>query len=138
MRPFPPRCIIVGLVLASVTGSAFGAEMNATAINSAAGSKALDGVEGGDNGVMVLRDGGILGGASFFYFIGTYSCSGGRWKGEITHQEHNPAPTLTTRWRDRSSAPGLPEHIATRVPNSKPRRSSASEAYGTTQACGCC
>jgi hypothetical protein len=56
------------------------------------GSKALDGVDGGDNGVMVLRDGGILGGTSFFYFIGTYSCSGGRWKGEITHQEHNPAP----------------------------------------------
>ena len=53
------------------------------------GSKALDGVDGGDNGVMVLRDGGILGGTSFFYFIGTYSCSGGRWKGEITHQEHN-------------------------------------------------
>src|SRR5882757_10193397 len=56
------------------------------------GSKALDGVDGGDSGVMVLRDGGILGGTSFFYFIGTYSCSGGRWKGEITHQEHNPAP----------------------------------------------
>jgi hypothetical protein len=27
MRLFPPRCIFVGLVLASVTGSAFGAEM---------------------------------------------------------------------------------------------------------------
>jgi hypothetical protein len=26
------------------------------------GSKALDGVDGGDSGVMVLRDGGILGG----------------------------------------------------------------------------
>jgi hypothetical protein len=55
-------------------------------------SKALDGVDGGDSGVMVLRDGGILGGTSFFYLTGTYGCSGGRWKGEITHQEHNPAP----------------------------------------------
>jgi hypothetical protein len=45
------------------------------------GSKALDGVDGGDSGVMVLRAGGILGGTSFFYFIGTYSCSGGRWRG---------------------------------------------------------
>jgi lipoprotein-anchoring transpeptidase ErfK/SrfK len=35
MRLFPPGCIFVGLVLASVTGSAFGAEMNAAAINSA-------------------------------------------------------------------------------------------------------
>jgi hypothetical protein len=102
------------------------------------GSKALDGVDGGDNGVMVLRDGGILGGTSFFYLIGTYSCSGGRWKGEITHQEHNPAPKPTTRWRDGSSPSGLPEPIPTRVPNSKPRRSSASEAFGSAQACGCC
>src|SRR6201998_2875568 len=35
MRLFPPRCIFFGFVLASVTGSAFGAEMNAAAINSA-------------------------------------------------------------------------------------------------------
>src|SRR6202043_2777424 len=35
MRLFPPGCIFVNLVLASVTGSAFGAEMNAAAINSA-------------------------------------------------------------------------------------------------------
>jgi len=34
-----PRCIFVGLVLASVTGSAFGAEMNTAAINSAEPSK---------------------------------------------------------------------------------------------------
>ena len=45
-----------------------------------------------DNGVKVLRDGGILGGTSFFYFTGIYSCSGGRRKGTMTHQEHNPAP----------------------------------------------
>src|SRR5580700_10681180 len=38
-RLFPPRCIFFGLVLASVTGSAFGAEMNAAAINSAEPSK---------------------------------------------------------------------------------------------------
>ena len=39
MRLFPPRCIFVGLVLASVTGFASGAEMNAAAINSAEPSK---------------------------------------------------------------------------------------------------
>jgi hypothetical protein len=55
------------------------------------GSKALDGVDGGDSGVMVLRDGEILGGTSFFYFIGTYRCCCGKWKGEITQQEHNLA-----------------------------------------------
>jgi hypothetical protein len=54
-----------------------------------------DGVEGGDNGVVVLRDGAIRGGDSFFYFFGTYTCSGQKWKGEITSQEHTPA--LATR-----------------------------------------
>jgi T3SS negative regulator,GrlR len=54
--------------------------------------KALDGVEGGDSGVLVLRDGTIRGGTSFFYFIGTYSCSDGRWKGEMTIEEHTRAP----------------------------------------------
>ena len=55
-------------------------------------SEALDRGDGGYRGVVVLRDGSILGGSSFFYFIGTYSCSGGRWKGELTQQEHTPAP----------------------------------------------
>ncbi len=55
-------------------------------------AKALDGVEGGDSGVLVLRDGTIRGGTSFFYLIGTYSCSDSRWKGEMTSEEHTQAP----------------------------------------------
>src|SRR5271169_3652220 len=54
--------------------------------------EALDRGVGGYRGVVVLRGSSILGGGSFFYFIGTYSCSGGRWKGEATQQEHTPAP----------------------------------------------
>ena len=54
-----------------------------------------DGMEGGDNGVVVLCDGTIRGGDSFFYFIGSYTCSGGKWKGEVISQEHTPA--LATR-----------------------------------------
>ena len=41
---------------------------------------------------MMLRDGTMLGGTEFFYFVGTYSCSGGKWKGEFTNREHTPAP----------------------------------------------
>jgi len=55
-------------------------------------AKALDGVEGGDSGIAVLRDGTIRGGTSFFYFVGTYGCSDGKWKGEMTNQEHTQAP----------------------------------------------
>ena len=57
-------------------------------------AKALDGVEGGDTGVLVLRDGTIRGGTSFFYFVGTYSCLDGRWKGEMTVAEHSLAPLI--------------------------------------------
>ena len=41
----------------------------------------------------MLRDGVMYGGDSFFYYIGTYSSSNGRWKGEMTSQEHTEAPT---------------------------------------------
>jgi len=49
-------------------------------------------VDGGADGVMILRDGTMLGGTEFFYFVGTYSCSKGKWKGEYTNEEHTPAP----------------------------------------------
>lgn len=51
-------------------------------------SRAQDGVEDGDTGVIVLRDGELLGGSSCFYWFGTYSCSEGKWKGELSTQEH--------------------------------------------------
>jgi hypothetical protein len=53
--------------------------------------RALDGIDGGLNGVMLLHDGRILGGDAFFYYLGTYSSANGRWKGEMLNQEHTPA-----------------------------------------------
>lgn len=53
---------------------------------------ALDGVKGGARGVLLLRDGTLRGGDSFFYFLGTYSCFDGKWKGEMISQEHTQAP----------------------------------------------
>jgi hypothetical protein len=51
----------------------------------------LDGIDSGLTGVMLLDDGRILGGDAFFYYIGSYSSTNGRWKGQILHQEHTPA-----------------------------------------------
>jgi hypothetical protein len=51
----------------------------------------LDGLAGGQTGVMLLRDGRILGGDAFFYYMGAYSSANGRWKGEFVNQEHTPA-----------------------------------------------
>jgi hypothetical protein len=50
----------------------------------------LDDVDGGGTGVVGLRDGTLRGGNSFYYFIGSYGCSSGKWKGELTTQEHTP------------------------------------------------
>ena len=54
-------------------------------------SKLLDGVEGGATGVSVLRDGTMRGGGAIYYHVGSYVCSGGKWKGELTVREHTPA-----------------------------------------------
>ncbi len=51
----------------------------------------LDGVDGGLTGVMLLNNGHILGGDASFYYLGSYTASGGRWKGQILNQEHTPA-----------------------------------------------
>jgi hypothetical protein len=51
----------------------------------------LDGVPGGLTGVMLLNNGRILGGDAFFYYLGSYSSLGGRWRGQMVNQEHTPA-----------------------------------------------
>ena len=50
----------------------------------------LDGVEAYNRHVMVLRDGTMRGGGGFYYTVGSYTCSDGKWKGEMTSQEHSP------------------------------------------------
>jgi hypothetical protein len=50
----------------------------------------LDGVQGGNQGVMVVRDGTLRGGDSFFYACGTYGAANCKWKDEVTNQEHSP------------------------------------------------
>jgi hypothetical protein len=51
----------------------------------------LDGIDGGNTGVMLLHDGNIRGGDAFFDYIGAYSSANGRWKGEIVNREHTPS-----------------------------------------------
>jgi hypothetical protein len=51
----------------------------------------LDGIDAGNSGVMLLRDGLIRGGDAFFDYVGAYSASNGQWKGEIVNREHTPS-----------------------------------------------
>ena len=53
--------------------------------------KMLDGVTGGNTGVLVLDRGRIRGGDAFFYYVGSYSSADGRWKGGLINYEHAPA-----------------------------------------------
>jgi hypothetical protein len=45
-------------------------------------------------GIVVLEDGRIMGGDSFFYYTGSYSFSRGKWRGEMIVQQHTDAPGL--------------------------------------------
>ena len=51
----------------------------------------LDGIDGGNTGVMMLHDGQIHGGDAFFDYIGSYTCANGKWKGELVNHEHTPS-----------------------------------------------
>jgi hypothetical protein len=50
----------------------------------------LDGVKGRASGVLVFRDGTILGGDPYFWSAGSYTVGKGTWKGEIVTNQHTP------------------------------------------------
>jgi hypothetical protein len=41
-----------------------------------------------NGGVLVLRNGRILGGDAFFYYVGDYSAADGNWNGEFAIKQH--------------------------------------------------
>jgi hypothetical protein len=48
----------------------------------------LDGIDAGNSGVMLLHNGSIRGGDAYFDYIGAYSSTNGKWKGELVNREH--------------------------------------------------
>jgi hypothetical protein len=55
----------------------------------------LDGVKGRDSGVLILRDGMLLGGGPYFwsrgsYIVGNGTSNNGTWKGELATNQHTP------------------------------------------------
>jgi hypothetical protein len=41
-----------------------------------------------NGGILVLRNGRILGGDAFFYYVGSYSGAGDSWHGEFSTKQH--------------------------------------------------
>jgi hypothetical protein len=50
-----------------------------------------DGKRGEAKGVVVLCNGRIMGGDSYFYYTGSYSFRGGKWRGDMTVNQHTEA-----------------------------------------------
>ena len=54
-----------------------------------------DGVKGRDSGILILRDGQLIGGGPHFWSVGRYSIgrangTQGTWKGELLTNQHTP------------------------------------------------
>ena len=48
----------------------------------------LDGVKGRDSGVLILRDGMLLGGGPHFWSTGSYTVGNDTWKGQLSTDQH--------------------------------------------------
>jgi hypothetical protein len=55
-------------------------------------TKGFDGVEWPPGGVFFLQNGVLLGGSSFMYYVGSYTCEDGIFKGECIAKPHTPPP----------------------------------------------
>ena len=65
------------------------------------------GKQGRATGVVVLRDGRIMGGDSFFYYTGTYSFKAGKWRGDMIVNQHTEAPGLNLAFGGREVTCGF-------------------------------
>ena len=50
-----------------------------------------DGRRGRATGVLVLCDGRIMGGDSYFFYTGSYTIRSGKWHGELITRQHTEA-----------------------------------------------
>jgi|SRR3954453_20940122 hypothetical protein len=54
----------------------------------------LDGRSGKGSGVILFRNGQILGGDAYLYYTGSYTTHGNALKGEVLVQRHTPSPDV--------------------------------------------
>ena len=55
--------------------------------------KGFDGLDLPAGGVLVLRNGMMMGGGQYSYFTGSYSAKNGIFKGELVLNQHTPPPS---------------------------------------------
>jgi len=54
-----------------------------------------DGRSGKGSGVVLFRDGKILGGDAFLFYVGSYTTKDNILRGELLIQRHTPSPDVT-------------------------------------------
>jgi hypothetical protein len=54
-----------------------------------------DGRSGKGSGVVLFRDGNILGGDAYLFYVGSYTVKENTFKGEILVQRHTPSSDVT-------------------------------------------
>jgi hypothetical protein len=58
----------------------------------------MEGGHGHASGVIVLLDGRIAGGDSHFYYTGSYTADRGKWRGELTTNQHTKSVGVLPRF----------------------------------------
>src|SRR6059058_1840072 len=66
-----------------------------------------DGKRGQAKGVVVLCDGRIMGGDSYFYYTGSYTFRNGKWRGDMTVNQHTEAVGKTLAFGGREVTRGF-------------------------------
>ena len=80
-----------------------------------------DGGHGRANGVIVLLDGKIAGGNSYFFYTGSYTADRGKWRGELITNEHTKSAGTRPLFGGREVPAALPGSYS----------ADAAEVYGT-------
>ena len=94
----------------------------------------LDGAEsrseqGSATGVVVLHDGRVMGGDSYFYYTGSYSVGRSKRCGDMIVHQHTEAPGLNLVFGGPRSLAVLPAPTAPALPTSTAPRWSADTAF---------
>lgn len=67
----------------------------------------LDGRSGKGSGVVVFRDGQILGGDAYLYYTGSYTVNGNTFRGEVLVSQHTPSPDANPLFGGQTSPVGI-------------------------------
>lgn len=68
-----------------------------------------DGRSGKGSGVVVFRDGQILGGDAYLFYVGSYvvNAAAGTFKGEVSVMQHTPSPDVSPLFGGQSQPVGI-------------------------------